>query len=150
MGSKKDSLVPSNYSGQFTVVPLIAFNQPFETHFGSTFFITRWRCLQPRNLFWFSNCGDEQATIWLAIRSASVWNLPYLPSYREFGHFDLSQSWGRGLLHLELYRVLIQWENINIKQNPFSGWYFQIISFYTFESVNRKTHPLSCPYFMEG
>ena len=157
MDSKK-TLWRHQKSGQLTFGPLIAFNQPFETHFGSTFFITRWRCLHPRNLDWFSNwcfehplpLANEQAAIWLAISSASVWNPPYLPFYLEFDHFDLSRSWERGLLHLELYRVLIQWEKINIKQNPFSGRYFQIIPFYTFESVNRETHPLSCPYYMEG
>ena len=147
-----------NDGDQLRFVPLIAFNHPFETHFGSTFFITRWRCLHPRNLFEFLNWGferplplaDEQAAIRMASRSASVWNPPYLPFSPEFDHFDLSQSWERGLLHLELFRVLIQWEKINIKQNPFSEWYFQSIPFYTLESVNRKTHPLSCPYYMEG
>ena len=37
------------FRGQIISVPLIAFNQPLEKHFGSTFFITRWRCLQPRS-----------------------------------------------------------------------------------------------------
>ena len=55
---------------------------------GPTFFITHWRCLHPRNLFWFSNWGFEHAfslareygAIWLAMDSASVLN----PSYLQF------------------------------------------------------------------
>ena len=45
----------TRHTYQEKFVPLIAFSHPFDTHFGSTFFITRWRCLHPRNSYRFSN-----------------------------------------------------------------------------------------------